>query len=266
MALFNLNDVSHLQEERQREDTRKVFIGRLTEDITVEDLEVYFSKFGEVTDVFMPKPFRAFAFVSFLDCDVAQSLCGEDHIIKGTSVRISSSIPRNQMNPSQQAITMHSHMGGHSVNRSSSSNNTLVLNNESRLFTAGARTNNLVQPGNAYAATSHMQPNVSKGVVPSQQNMNMGAIDFNTAAAIPLSSAILSATLQQGLSILSGNVPRPPNPLTTSSCQPASGSTTVFGRWANPIVTSAAMQSGGWQTNSDTHFRNESYTPKSTAE
>ena len=32
----------------------------------------YFSKYGEVTDVFIPKPFRAFAFVTFLDPEVAQ--------------------------------------------------------------------------------------------------------------------------------------------------------------------------------------------------
>lgn len=62
----------------------KVFVGRCTEDMTADDLKEYFSKFGEVTDVFIPKPFRAFSFVTFLDPDVAQSLCGEDHIVKGT--------------------------------------------------------------------------------------------------------------------------------------------------------------------------------------
>lgn len=61
----------------------KVFVGRCTEDMTADDLKEYFSKFGEVTDVFIPKPFRAFSFVTFLDPDVAQSLCGEDHIVKG---------------------------------------------------------------------------------------------------------------------------------------------------------------------------------------
>lgn len=64
----------------------KVFIGRCTEDLTADDLREYFGKFGEVTDVFIPKPFRAFSFVTFLDPEVAQSLCGEDHIIKGKNV------------------------------------------------------------------------------------------------------------------------------------------------------------------------------------
>lgn len=55
----------------------KVFVGRCTEDMTADDLRDYFSRFGEVTDVFIPKPFRAFSFVTFLEPDVAQSLCGK---------------------------------------------------------------------------------------------------------------------------------------------------------------------------------------------
>ena len=50
----------------------KVFVGRCTDDMNADDLREYFSKFGEVTDVFIPKPFRAFAFVTFLDPEVAQ--------------------------------------------------------------------------------------------------------------------------------------------------------------------------------------------------
>ena len=38
--------------------------------MTADDLKDYFSKFGEVTDVFIPKPFRAFAFITFLDPEV----------------------------------------------------------------------------------------------------------------------------------------------------------------------------------------------------
>lgn len=76
----------------------KVFVGRCTEDLTAEDLRDYFSKFGEVTDVFIPKPFRAFSFVTFLDPEVAQSLCGEDHIIKGVSVHVSNAAPKSDAN------------------------------------------------------------------------------------------------------------------------------------------------------------------------
>lgn len=84
-----------LQEGQTQIMNRKVFIGRCTEDISAEDLRNYFSNFGEVVDVFIPKPFRAFAFVTFSDPEIAQSLCGDDHIIKGTSVHVSNAAPKS---------------------------------------------------------------------------------------------------------------------------------------------------------------------------
>lgn len=54
--------------------------------------------------MFIPKPFRAFAFVTFLDPDVAQSLCGEDHIIKQTSVHVSEASPKTDYNNRYNAI------------------------------------------------------------------------------------------------------------------------------------------------------------------
>lgn len=79
----------------------KVFVGRCTEDLSQDDLRDYFSKFGEVTDVFIPKPFRAFSFVTFLDPEIAQGLCGEDHIIKGVSVHVSNAAPKSEPNRNQ---------------------------------------------------------------------------------------------------------------------------------------------------------------------
>lgn len=78
----------------QQSVSRKVFVARCTEDITAEDLRNYFNRFGEVIDVFIPKPFRSFAFVTFSDPDVARGLCGEDHIIKGTSVHVTTAAPK----------------------------------------------------------------------------------------------------------------------------------------------------------------------------
>ncbi|CAE1262166.1 TARDBP [Acanthosepion pharaonis] len=78
----------------QQQVNSKVFVGRCTEDMTENDLHEYFSQFGEVIDVLIPKPFRAFAFVTFSDPDVAQNLCGEDHIVKNVSVHVSNALPR----------------------------------------------------------------------------------------------------------------------------------------------------------------------------
>ena len=62
--------------------------------MTTDDLRSFFSNYGEVLDVYIPRPFRSFAFVTFADHIVAQSLCGEDFVIKGTSVHISSATPK----------------------------------------------------------------------------------------------------------------------------------------------------------------------------
>lgn len=82
---------------------RKVFVGRCTESLTAEDLRDYFAAFGQVTDVFVPRPFRAFCFVTFLEAEVAQSLCGQDHIIKGVSVNISTASPKRERGVSASA-------------------------------------------------------------------------------------------------------------------------------------------------------------------
>ena len=72
----------------------KIFVSRLSETITADDLKEHFEKFGPVTDVYIPKPFRSFAFVTFQESKIAQSLFGKDHLIKGVSVHIGSAQPR----------------------------------------------------------------------------------------------------------------------------------------------------------------------------
>lgn len=80
----------------------KVFVGRCTSDMTPNDLREFFSQFGEVVDVYIPKPFRAFAFVTFADPQVAATLCGEDYIIKNASVHVSNASPKNNQDKQKQ--------------------------------------------------------------------------------------------------------------------------------------------------------------------
>lgn len=65
-----------------------MFVGRCTEDMTADDLKDYFSNYGEVTDVFIPKPFRAFAFVTFLDPEVKLSNVILGFVLNTTSLCI----------------------------------------------------------------------------------------------------------------------------------------------------------------------------------
>jgi len=89
------DEVVYPGQEPQPHLSRRIFVGRVTENVTKEDLETYFSKFGAITDVFMPKPFRMFAFVTFASTESAQSLIslGEDHLINGCSVNVAYASP-----------------------------------------------------------------------------------------------------------------------------------------------------------------------------
>lgn len=63
-------DFSLQQQHNQPQISNRVFVGRATEDMAEEDFRDYFQQFGEVTDVFIPKPFRPFAFVTFEDAGI----------------------------------------------------------------------------------------------------------------------------------------------------------------------------------------------------
>lgn len=75
--------------------SRRIFVGRVTENIKKEDLENYFVKYGEIADVFVPNPFRMFAFVTFVDSESARALieAGDDHLINGCSVNVAFASP-----------------------------------------------------------------------------------------------------------------------------------------------------------------------------
>lgn len=62
-----------------------MFVGRCTEDMTTDDLRQFFMQYGEVTDVFIPKPFRAFAFVTFADDQVSGERTGSPPRCTGSS-------------------------------------------------------------------------------------------------------------------------------------------------------------------------------------
>lgn len=194
----------------------KVFVGRCTEDLTAEDLKEYFSKFGEVTDVFIPRPFRAFAFVTFLDPDVAQSLCGEDHIIKGVSVHVSNAAPKSEGMRNQN---MNNGGGGgnipgamqHRGPRSGSAGSDIYppprgnympnpMSNSNNGWNSQNNRNNLDMP--------NLQ---ALGIGPggNNQNSNMnGPLGLNLNQ-IPLNPAIVAAALNQWMSPHLGNMNNP---------------------------------------------------------
>nr|ACC43958.1 TAR-protein [Philodina roseola] len=77
------------------ECARKIFVARLPDNITPDDLRQYFSKYGAIKDVYIPKPARSFAFVTFHDSNIVRQLFGT-HIIHGCSVTVGPAEPKNK--------------------------------------------------------------------------------------------------------------------------------------------------------------------------
>ncbi|KAG5453305.1 hypothetical protein CRM22_004647 [Opisthorchis felineus] len=104
--------MSKLEGDKQ-EVSRKVHVGGLSESITPDVLRDYFSEFGKVVDVFVPKPFRSFAFVTFEDAEVAATLVGKKQRIDDCEVTIGSAVPKlpqqppRPMPPMQPPMHMH---------------------------------------------------------------------------------------------------------------------------------------------------------------
>jgi len=93
---IKIPDSQDKKEGKADKSSCKIFVGRVTENLSKEDLKDHFETFGQVTDVYIPTPFRQFAFVQFSESRVAQSLLGKEHIIKGVSVKIGEAAPKGR--------------------------------------------------------------------------------------------------------------------------------------------------------------------------
>ena len=74
---------------------KKLFVGRLAADCTKHEIEQYFEQFGELTDVYIPQPYRQFCFVSFASGEVAKLVQSRNHILKGCNLNVTFAEPKN---------------------------------------------------------------------------------------------------------------------------------------------------------------------------
>jgi len=80
--------------KKMEDSPTKLFIGRLKEGTTAEDLKEYFSTFGDLKDVYIPKNFRGFGFVTFESQYDAQDVMKDKHSIKGSAVNVNYADPK----------------------------------------------------------------------------------------------------------------------------------------------------------------------------
>ncbi|KAG6768092.1 hypothetical protein POTOM_026989 [Populus tomentosa] len=91
--------------ESSRGMGKKIFVGRLPQEASVEDLRQYFGRFGHILDVYVPKDpkrtgHRGFGFVTFAEDGVADRVSRRSHEICGHQVAIDSATPIDDAGPS----------------------------------------------------------------------------------------------------------------------------------------------------------------------
>ncbi|PSS30749.1 Heterogeneous nuclear ribonucleoprotein like [Actinidia chinensis var. chinensis] len=77
---------------------KKIFVGRLPQEATVDDLRQYFGRFGRILDAYIPKDpkrtgHRGFGFVTFAEDGIADRVSRRSHEICGQQVAIDSATP-----------------------------------------------------------------------------------------------------------------------------------------------------------------------------
>lgn len=238
----------------------KVFVGRCTEDLTADDLRDYFSKFGEVTDVFIPKPFRAFSFVTFLDPEVAQSLCGEDHIIKGVSVHVSNAAPKSEGNNRNFNNQMNSNIRGGRGMPGPIDNN-MQGNYQGNRYMGHSGNNMVPNGGNNWANRGNIDmPNLQALGITGQNSggggggmsnpLAMGSLNLS---ALPMNPAIVAAAINQASWGLMSNLQNQGNDQGYSNQpgppgQPPSGNNSI-GNSGNSSFLGWMNQGGGGDGN-----------------
>lgn len=89
---------------------RKIFVGRLPQEASVEDLRQYFGRFGRILDAYIPKDpkrsgHRGFGFVTFADDGVADRVSRRSHEICGHQVAIDSATPLDEEAGPSSSVT-----------------------------------------------------------------------------------------------------------------------------------------------------------------
>ena len=74
----------------------KLFVGCLPikPEATKEELEDYFGQYGEISDVYIPKPYRGFGFVTFQDGNVVQRVLSQTHRLRHSTLNITHADPK----------------------------------------------------------------------------------------------------------------------------------------------------------------------------
>ncbi|KAL7677226.1 hypothetical protein ACOME3_003466 [Neoechinorhynchus agilis] len=192
---------------------RKIFVARLPQGTTTEDLRAYFSQFGDVVDVYIGQPFRAFGFVTFRDTSCIPLLYSQQHFLNGSSLHIGPAEPKGSAGGNQiPTSNAHVHEFRPSAAAVNSSSTTQLLNALQQSHTNAQNWDSTGQSMTAYLAHAIQQKMNKRPDEPSTfglgQPGNTSSYDevaSATAAAVAVAAAAqqhTSSDLQQQLANL----------------------------------------------------------------
>jgi len=78
----------------QDNNPTKLFVGRLPSGTTTEQLREHFQEYGPLKDVYIPKNFRGFGFVTFGSRSAANQALGETHQLNGSYLNLTFPQPK----------------------------------------------------------------------------------------------------------------------------------------------------------------------------
>lgn len=76
------------KEDREVELPMKLFVGRLPAGATTDEVNEYFSEFGEIKDTYLPSPFRGYGFVTFKKKSVVRKVLNCTHRLRGKYLNV----------------------------------------------------------------------------------------------------------------------------------------------------------------------------------
>ncbi|KAI8542141.1 hypothetical protein RHMOL_Rhmol08G0116200 [Rhododendron molle] len=97
-TLYDHPGAMYGRRESARGMSKKIFVGRLPQEATTDDLRQHFGRFGRIFDVYIPKDpkrtgHRGFGFVTFAEDGVAERVSRRSHEICGQQVAIDTATP-----------------------------------------------------------------------------------------------------------------------------------------------------------------------------
>jgi len=81
---------------KKKEEPIKLFVGRIPDGTSADELKTHFNGFGDVDDAYIPTPFRGFGFVTYLSSEDGRAALRRSHEINGVRLNVQLAEPKEE--------------------------------------------------------------------------------------------------------------------------------------------------------------------------